>query len=56
MKYGIFGGSFDPMHLEHIKIIQNAYKQLGLDKVIIVPSLIPHTNQSFTKALIIDLK
>jgi nicotinate-nucleotide adenylyltransferase len=41
MKYGIFGGSFDPMHLEHIKIIQNAYKQLGLDKVIIVPSFNP---------------
>jgi len=41
MKYGIFGGSFDPIHMEHIKIIKNAYQQLDLDELIIVPSFNP---------------
>ena len=37
MKLGIFGGSFDPIHLGHIKIATAAYSQFALDKVIFSP-------------------
>ena len=37
MKLGILGGSFDPIHLGHIKIASAAYSQFDLDKVIFSP-------------------
>lgn len=43
MKVGIFGGSFDPVHNEHVSIAKNAIDALGLDKLFIVPAYIaPH--------------
>lgn len=43
MKMAIFGGSFDPVHSEHVRYVQAAKAVLGLDKVFIVPSRIaPH--------------
>ena len=41
MKIGIFGGTFNPVHDEHINICKNAIKELGLDKLIIVPTFLP---------------
>ena len=41
MRIGIFGGSFDPVHNEHIKIAQNAVKSLGLDILYVVPAKAP---------------
>ncbi|MDE7439580.1 MAG: nicotinate (nicotinamide) nucleotide adenylyltransferase [Clostridia bacterium] len=38
MKVAIFGGSFNPVHNEHINIVKAAIKCLSLDKVIIMPS------------------
>jgi len=38
MKYGVYGGAFNPMHLEHLAVMINAKKELGLDKVVILPS------------------
>lgn len=37
MKIGIFGGTFNPPHLTHVKLVQCAKKQLELDEVIVVP-------------------
>ncbi len=43
MRIGIFGGSFDPVHREHVAFVEAAQKALKLDKVIIVPSFVaPH--------------
>lgn len=43
MKIALFGGSFDPVHKEHIEYIKAAKKALLLDKVIVIPSyLAPH--------------
>ena len=37
-KIGIFGGSFDPVHLGHIGLAKDAITEAGLDKVIFIPA------------------
>ncbi len=37
-KIGIFGGSFDPVHLGHTGLADDAMQQLGLDKVVFIPA------------------
>ncbi len=41
MKIGIFGGSFDPVHSEHVRLAEEAVKSLGLDKIFIMPACAP---------------
>lgn len=41
MKIGIFGGSFNPIHLGHVKMIEIALEKLKLDKIIVVPVGVP---------------
>lgn len=41
MKIGLFGGAFNPPHVEHKKVIDEAKKALGLDKCVIIPSYLP---------------
>ncbi len=40
-KIGIFGGTFNPPHNGHVRLADKAAENLGLDKVLIVPSCIP---------------
>ena len=40
MKIGIFGGTFDPFTLGHAAVVKKAFKQLQLDKVVIVPTTV----------------
>ena len=37
-KYGVYGGTFDPLHKGHLKIIKESIIQLGLDKLYVVVS------------------
>jgi nicotinate-nucleotide adenylyltransferase len=41
MRIGILGGTFDPPHLGHLAMAQEAHTQLGLDKVVFVPVFLP---------------
>lgn len=41
MKIGILGGTFDPIHQGHLVLARAAQKQFHLDKVLLVPALIP---------------
>lgn len=41
MNIGIFGGSFDPIHIEHIRLAQAAIHALQLDKLYIIPAAKP---------------
>ncbi len=40
-KIGIMGGTFNPIHLGHIKLAQTAYEQLNLDTIWFMPSKNP---------------
>jgi nicotinate-nucleotide adenylyltransferase len=40
MKLGIFGGSFDPVHLGHLLVAQAAVEELGLDKLFFIPAAV----------------
>jgi len=41
MRIGILGGTFNPPHLGHLAVAQEAHAQLGLDKVVLMPVFIP---------------
>lgn len=43
MRIGIFGGSFDPIHLGHLILAEHCREQARLDEVLFVPSnMAPH--------------
>lgn len=41
IKIGIFGGTFNPPHAGHVRLIKEAADKIGMDKVLIIPSCIP---------------
>ena len=44
-RIGVFGGSFDPVHMGHLTIAQDAVEQLELDRLIFVPAAVPPHKQ-----------
>ena len=49
-KIAIFGGSFDPVHTEHVRLVEAAIKGLGLDKLLVVPAFAPPHKRGKTLA------
>jgi nicotinate-nucleotide adenylyltransferase len=41
MRIGLLGGTFNPPHLGHLAVAQEAHAQLGLDRVVFVPVSVP---------------
>ena len=48
MKIGIFGGSFDPVHNEHVNLVKEGMRSLGLDKLFVMPAYQPPHKQGKT--------
>ena len=48
-KIGIYGGTFNPVHIGHINLLQAFIDALNFDKVIVIPTNVPpHKNVSLT--------
>lgn len=41
MRLGILGGTFDPIHIGHLILAEEAWHQLGLDQVLLAPAADP---------------
>ncbi len=41
MRIAVFGGSFDPVHVEHVRLAKAAIDELGLDKLLVMPAYAP---------------
>ena len=41
LRVGVLGGTFDPIHLGHLAVAQQAADGLGLDRVLLLPSRTP---------------
>ena len=41
MKTIVFGGAFAPPHKEHINMCESAVKELGADRLVVVPTFLP---------------
>lgn len=50
-KVGIMGGTFNPIHLGHMLIAENAYETFGLDEILFVP-----TGKSYLKSDVLNSK
>ena len=51
MRVGVFGGTFNPIHLGHVRSAEKVRGALGLDRVYFVPSSIPpHKNRGIAAA------
>jgi len=43
MRLGIFGGTFDPVHHGHLIVAEYVREDIGLDRVLFIPTMIsPH--------------
>lgn len=46
-KIGILGGTFNPVHVEHVRLAKSAVEELNLDKLLIMPTFMPpHKTES----------
>jgi nicotinate-nucleotide adenylyltransferase len=47
MKIGILGGTFNPVHIGHLILAEEARQNLYLDKIIFVPAFLPPHKDNF---------
>ncbi|MFO3718212.1 nicotinate (nicotinamide) nucleotide adenylyltransferase [Anaerococcus sp. ENR1011] len=49
MKIGLYGGTFDPIHIGHLIVMENTLNFMDLDKIIVLPSSNPPHKQNKKK-------
>lgn len=49
MKIGLYGGTFDPIHVGHLIVMENTLNFMDLDKIIVLPSSNPPHKQNKKK-------
>ena len=47
MRIAIFGGSFDPIHVAHVAVVEESLKKLNIDLLIVVPTYLNPFKSSF---------
>ena len=47
MRIAIFGGSFDPIHVAHVTVVEEALKTLDIDMLFVVPTYLNPFKSSF---------
>lgn len=40
-RIGLFGGTFNPIHMGHVQVIREVKEKFGLDKIFLIPSAFP---------------
>ena len=50
MKLGIYGGTFNPIHLGHLHILREFIRRLSLDRVLLIPAHMPPHMQAHALA------
>ena len=40
-RWGVLGGTFDPVHLGHLRVAESVREAMGLDRVLFVPACVP---------------
>ena len=48
MKLGLYGGSFDPVHLGHLLVARAALEELSLDRLFFIPAALLYLLSSRT--------
>src|SRR6266478_6582593 len=51
MRVGVFGGTFDPVHLGHLIVAEQCREQARLDQVLFIPTARPPHKQDRTLTL-----
>jgi len=46
VRIGVFGGTFDPIHIGHLMFAELAREQLQLDKILFIPAKVPPHKQN----------
>ena len=41
MRLGVYGGTFNPIHNGHLHVLSGAKEQLGLDRLLLIPTCVP---------------
>ena len=41
MRIGLFGGTFNPIHMGHVQVAQKVHRSFSLDKMLFIPSALP---------------
>lgn len=48
MKIAVFGGSFNPIHKGHVKMVQYLCENFDFDKILVIPAGIPSHKESYS--------